>query len=211
MEAVKLKYKLEELVIILVEKYEHFTHTYPNPLRYEKLHGTKNIKNAFFKILKYENKIPDYDWFWREYLKAHLKEVRLNKFAKAILNDIKARNIHQGLISDVDDCYLYKQLEALGILKLFDSITTSEEVGVRKPSSKIFRVALKKAQCNPENALYVGDNIERDILGAKAVGMIPILFSSSLIRETTKSDIIKIKSLSKLHSLISKLPNEHAK
>ncbi|MEW6070237.1 MAG: hypothetical protein AB1485_06425, partial [Candidatus Thermoplasmatota archaeon] len=42
MKAVKLKYKLKEAVRKLVEKYEYCTHTYPNPLRYEKLHGLKN-------------------------------------------------------------------------------------------------------------------------------------------------------------------------
>ncbi|MEW6070603.1 MAG: HAD-IA family hydrolase, partial [Candidatus Thermoplasmatota archaeon] len=187
------------------------------------------INNAIFQILREERKTPDYNWFRKEYLKAHLKNVKLNKFAKVVLNCIKTRKIHLGLISDVDDWYLYKQLVSLGIFKLFDSITTSEEVGVRKPSEKIFKIALKKARCKPKNAIYVGDSIERDILGAKAVGMIPIFFSNNLNSSAAKSSTIKIysatesksvkiftsssmlqsiNSLSELRNIISKLSSD---
>ncbi|MDI6707858.1 MAG: HAD-IA family hydrolase [Candidatus Thermoplasmatota archaeon] len=203
MKAVKRRYNLRAPIKELVEKYEYCTHTYPNPLKYEQSHGLKNINNAFSQILKEENKIPDYDWFWKEYLKAHLKNVRLNKRARVILRNIKAKKLHLGLISDVDNAYLHEQLKALKILKFFDSITTSEEVGVRKPSKKIFKIALKKAKCEPRNALYIGDSIERDILGARAVGMIPILFSSNLSSSSLKSPIIKINSLLELRNIVS--------
>ena len=84
MRAVELKYKLRDSAEKLLEEYEHYTHTYPNPIKYERLHGTKNITNAFFQILRTRNKIPDYKWFWEEYLKAHLEEVKLNPYARRV-------------------------------------------------------------------------------------------------------------------------------
>ncbi|MCX2838912.1 YjjG family noncanonical pyrimidine nucleotidase [Salinimicrobium sp. MT39] len=71
----------------------------------------------------------------------------------------------------------YKKLESSGILKYFSSITTSEDVGVKKPNPKIFEVALGKAEAKVEESIMIGDNLEADILGAKDFGMQAILYN----------------------------------
>ena len=48
---------------------------------------------------------------------------------------------------------------------------TFGETWERKPSEKPFRAALDRLGVSPEEALMVGDWPERDIVGAKAVGM----------------------------------------
>ena len=50
--------------------------------------------------------------------------------------------------------------------------------GVKKPHPQIFELALKKAMVSPEKALMVGDNLEADILGAKAVGFHVLHFNA---------------------------------
>jgi putative hydrolase of the HAD superfamily len=52
----------------------------------------------------------------------------------------------------------------------FDCFIDSEQVGVKKPHPDIFKYALDKAQVKPEQSVMIGDNLEADILGAKAVG-----------------------------------------
>ena len=211
MNAVKQKYALKTTTEKLLAEYEFYVHKYPNPLVYEKSHGMKNIKNAFCQILSARSKIPDYNWFWEEYMKNHIAHVRLNKHAQEVLVKIKSSEpkSHLGLISDADDEYLYKQMSALDILGLFDSITTSEEVGFRKPAKEIFRKALGKAKCKPENAIYIGDNVERDILGAQSVGMTAVLFSGS-IAKCKETDFV-ITSLNNLLDVIFKLKNTGTK
>ena len=59
----------------------------------------------------------------------------------------------------------------------FKSITTSEEVGVKKPNPKIFAHALEKANVSKENSLMIGDNLEADIRGAIDFGMQALHFS----------------------------------
>ncbi len=56
----------------------------------------------------------------------------------------------------------------------FQAIVVSGEVGVGKPSSKIFLEVLEKLNVSPEEAVMVGDNMERDILGANQVGITSI-------------------------------------
>ena len=47
----------------------------------------------------------------------------------------------------------------------------SSEVGVRKPDPRIFRRALDALGVEPENALFVGDRLYEDVLGAARAGM----------------------------------------
>lgn len=66
-----------------------------------------------------------------------------------------------------------------GLYHLFDYLAISEVVGVEKPDSRIFRDALK-ALGIPEGeygrVAMVGNNLERDVVGANRLGLISILF-----------------------------------
>lgn len=63
------------------------------------------------------------------------------------------------------------------IEKYFTKVITSEKVGKRKPDLKIFKHALKKASCNPENAIMIGDNLEIDVKGALNAGLHAIWYN----------------------------------
>ena len=57
-----------------------------------------------------------------------------------------------------------KRLEEMGIRRYFDLIVTSAEEGVAKPDLRIFRIALARADCTPEQAVMIGDRIDNDIV-----------------------------------------------
>jgi putative hydrolase of the HAD superfamily len=63
------------------------------------------------------------------------------------------------------------KLELLGIDRLVDFVLVSEEFGVAKPDPEIFREALRLAGVRPEEAIFVGDSIEFDMVGARAAGI----------------------------------------
>ena len=56
---------------------------------------------------------------------------------------------------------------------------TSEEAGVEKPNPKIFLDCLHKLQIKPQEALYIGDSFERDIIGAHAAGLLPFWLNTT--------------------------------
>jgi len=64
-----------------------------------------------------------------------------------------------------------RKMESSGIIHYFDTIVTSEEVGVKKPNPKIFEYALKKAEAKPLTSIMIGDNLEADIQGAIDFGL----------------------------------------
>lgn len=66
---------------------------------------------------------------------------------------------------------------ALGLGDVFDLMLFSSETRSIKPSPKLFELLLAKADVAPARALYVGDDLDRDIAGAKAAGMSAIWIS----------------------------------
>lgn len=71
-----------------------------------------------------------------------------------------------------------KKLKNGGIRHYFNQIVNSEMAGVKKPNPAIFKLALTRAGVSAENSLMIGDNIEADVLGAKAVGFHALHFNT---------------------------------
>ena len=71
-----------------------------------------------------------------------------------------------------------KKLKRANIAGYFDQVVNSEMAGVKKPNPRIFQLALQMANVSPDNSLMIGDNIEADILGAKAVGFNAIHYNA---------------------------------
>ncbi|WP_051907794.1 YjjG family noncanonical pyrimidine nucleotidase [Flavimarina sp. Hel_I_48] len=76
----------------------------------------------------------------------------------------------------------------------FQTITTSESVGVKKPDPRIFNFALAQAGASIENSLMIGDTYEADILGARALGIETILFNYHLA-EAQEGDRVVMRLL----------------
>lgn len=58
-----------------------------------------------------------------------------------------------------------------GVEPYLTDVVISGEVGAGKPESAIFMLALERLGADPERAVMIGDNWERDVLGARALGM----------------------------------------
>ena len=71
----------------------------------------------------------------------------------------------------------HKKLKNSGIDHYFSTVTTSEEVGVKKPNPKVFLTALNKANSLPTQSVMIGDSLEADILGANNIGMQTIFYN----------------------------------
>ena len=59
----------------------------------------------------------------------------------------------------------------------FRTVTTSEEVGVKKPNPVIFHTAIEKAKTAASKSIMIGDTFEADILGAEGVGMQTLFYN----------------------------------
>ena len=66
---------------------------------------------------------------------------------------------------------LKERLESFGILQYFKYIISSWDVKVMKPDIRIFEYALKTANCQPQEAVMIGDRIDNDTAPAQSLGM----------------------------------------
>lgn len=87
----------------------------------------------------------------------------------------------------------HKKLKNSGIDHYFSTVTTSEEVGLKKPNPKVFLTALNKANSLPTQSVMIGDSLEADILGANNIGMQTIFYNYR-----NESISKKIKSINSL-------------
>ncbi|WP_342764701.1 TIGR02253 family HAD-type hydrolase [Thermococcus sp. Bubb.Bath] len=113
--------------------------------------------------------------FWDISIEMHRRYGQLFPDAKETIEALKGAGLHVGIITDSDNDYIMAHLDALGILDLFDTITTSEDAGFYKPHPRPFQLALERAGVKPEEAVYVGDNPSKDCVGSRNVGMLSIL------------------------------------
>lgn len=83
------------------------------------------------------------------------------------------------------------KLKNSGIESFFKTVTTSEEVGLKKPNPIIFETALEKALVTPEKSMMIGDSFEADILGAKAIGMQTLFYNYRKIETPENQMVVK--------------------
>ena len=69
----------------------------------------------------------------------------------------------------------YTKALRTGLLDRVDSFLASDAAGYRKPDPRIFARALERAGVAPHEALYIGDSIDNDVVGANRAGMVSVL------------------------------------
>jgi putative hydrolase of the HAD superfamily len=98
--------------------------------------------------------------------------------AQEILAGLKTRH-RLAVVSDAQSAFGLPELRAAGLADYFAPIVISGDYGYRKPDARLFQAALTELQVRPEEAIFVGNDRFRDILGARQVGMKTILFCPS--------------------------------
>lgn len=79
------------------------------------------------------------------------------------------------VVTDAPSLKAWQRLNLMGIDNMFDAVVTFDDTGRKKPDSLPFKIALRKLGVKPEEAVMVGDWYERDVIGAKNLGMKAVL------------------------------------
>jgi len=95
------------------------------------------------------------------------------------------------------------RLQRCGINKYFKYAISSEEFGYPKPNADIFIHTARKVNINPEECIYIGDNYEGDIIGAKKAGLGAIFFNpkEQIFNKYKIQPDFKIKRLKELEDI----------
>ena len=93
------------------------------------------------------------------------------------------------------------KLKYANLIKYFDAIITSEKAGMMKPDPKIFEFALETTNARSSESIYVGDDLEVDILGCQNCGIDGIYFNPKREKHVEKVTF-EISCLSQLKELL---------
>ena len=92
--------------------------------------------------------------------------------------DVLRERYPLALVTDAQSAHTRGELHKVSLLDYFDPIVVSGDHGYRKPDRRLFQLALDEIGVAAENAVYVGNDMHRDIFGAREAGMTTVLFES---------------------------------
>lgn len=91
-----------------------------------------------------------------------------------------------------------------GLATCFQAVVISGEVGVGKPSSKVFALALDALGVGAEEAVMVGDSWERDVAGALGAGIRPIWIAGARSTPEPHSGVARAASIFDVPNLLER-------
>ncbi|HEX2070766.1 MAG TPA: HAD family hydrolase [Thermoleophilaceae bacterium] len=114
------------------------------------------------------------------------------------LRELRERDLRLVVVSNWD-CSLPEWLDRAGIGELVDGSVSSAVVGEAKPSPAVFEAGLRLAGCDAPEALFVGDSVENDVVGARAAGLRSVLVQRA---GNPPAGVEAVRSLGELSAIV---------
>ncbi|WP_426623188.1 HAD family hydrolase [Leifsonia sp. McL0607] len=111
-------------------------------------------------------------WF-SDYFEHYIAAWSLHHDALRCLDALQAAipGVRFGLITNGDLAFQRRKVEAVGLDARIEHLIASGEVGIAKPDARIFQEACSEFDVRPEQAVYVGDRLRTDAIGAAHAGL----------------------------------------
>jgi len=100
------------------------------------------------------------------YHEEKVSSIRLYDDVETCLSKLKNLSIKTAIITDGLPVKQYEKILRLKIDSFFDLIIISDEIGIKKPNPELLKYWLKKFNVKGEDAIYIGDRLDKDILPA---------------------------------------------
>ena len=115
--------------------------------------------------------------------------------ADVLIRTLKERDYPLALVADGPVATFKNNLGPYSLYGLFDAYAISEQVGVMKPDARMFVEALTQLGIDVDDygrTVMVGNNLERDIKGANALGMVTVWLDWAPRRSKVPADETEI-------------------
>ncbi len=166
------------------------------------------IKKKFLNVERFHVTLLHYGIddraFAGRFADEYLRNTPLNKAlfpgAMEVLEYLKPKYKLHIITNGFDEVQKVK-MESNDLNRFFETVTTSEEAGAKKPDEQIYHYAMNKAGAIAGESIMIGDDPDVDILGARLVGMDQILFTNNGISELKDCTHV-IRHLTELISIL---------
>lgn len=166
--------------------------------------AASHSKDIYFKHIIEELKLPYkavenvIDVYWNTFFNI----IKPFKGVKTFIDNLRKMGLKIIVLTNYTMLYQMKKLKKLKLLDKIDKIYTSEEIGVEKPSEKMFYKILVENELKASECFMIGDNFNTDIQGAIKCGIFPFLFGES---DKLNKKYITFKGYSELNDLFDSL------
>ncbi len=130
--------------------------------------------NTFLKFAVDDEILADY--FELNFLDEILKYNVLVPGAADLLDYLKAKDYKMHIISNGFQEVTERKCILSGIADYFETITSADSVGIRKPRPEIFQHSLDLAKAEKAESILIGDDWIADVKGAQRFGIDVIFF-----------------------------------
>ncbi|MBN2809633.1 MAG: HAD family hydrolase [Deltaproteobacteria bacterium] len=83
------------------------------------------------------------------------------------------------IVSDGQTAYARPELNAVELSQYFNPVIISGDFGYRKPDKRLFRKALTALAMTPDEVLFIGNDMYRDVHGPRKLGIRTVFFRSN--------------------------------
>lgn len=129
-------------------------------------------------------------FFEEHFLDKIINYNHLVESAEYILDYLKAKNYTLHIISNGFQEVTERKCILSGIDHYFQTITSADSVGVRKPNPAIFEYSLGLSEAKKEESILIGDDWIADVIGAQNFGMDVIFFD--VLNENKEVENLKV-------------------
>ena len=133
------------------------------------------------------------DELFSEYLRAYESSWRAFPDALPLLRSLRAPGHRIGLLTNGAEAQQLAKVRRTGLLVELDVVCTSERIGLSKPDVRAFSVLASELAVEPGACLFVGDDLVKDIDGARAAGMQALLVDGHRRRELPIGDLVTVR------------------
>jgi putative hydrolase of the HAD superfamily len=122
-----------------------------------------------------------------------------------VLDTLERHDIKTGILSNASfsGIILEEELEKHGLLRRFAFVISSADYGVRKPHPRIYDIAARKMELEPQEIWFVGDKPKFDIKGAITARMHPVWYNPRDGKPDPQYDCLEINHWNEFIKLIN--------
>jgi putative hydrolase of the HAD superfamily len=169
------------VIELRIEADEALTAAFPAEMAYYREHAHEaRDADSLAELRRHSAELLSHEGGRQVSVEEMMAAIRFRAYPDAppALDALRTRGLRLVCVSNWDYA-LAEVLERCGLGDRFHAVVTSAGVGERKPDPRIFLAALDAVDCEPAEALHVGDTPAEDIEGASAAGIPALLLDRS--------------------------------
>jgi putative hydrolase of the HAD superfamily len=129
------------------------------------------MERAFRRLMTSVGVIGDVEPIGRLFRQLSLKTLTLRPFVVPLFEALSRSRTKTGIVSNTEAVLTRFDLDCFPVLLTVGTIVLSSEVGARKPDPQIFLLALERLHATSTSALFIGNDWNADIVGARRAGL----------------------------------------